>query len=135
MTLSRKFAHLSSVKGTTHLLLVSATDADADGAEQSRNELALATPGNMLLPAATVTATVASAPSPDGSVLITLDASATALYVTLTTLAHGRFSDNAFAMAPGKVTVSFIPMQKSAPVDISVLKASLRIEHLEQNQH
>ena len=71
----------------------------------------------------------------DGSVQITLDASATALYVTLTTLAHGRFSDNAFAVAPGTTTVSFIPMQKSRPVDISVLKASLRVEHLQQNQH
>jgi beta-mannosidase len=46
--------------------------------------------------------------------------------VTLTTLAQGRFSDNAFCMTPGTITIDFIPF---AGFDLTELKSSLRVEH------
>ncbi|CAE7407283.1 MANBA [Symbiodinium natans] len=68
----------------------------------SFNEILMARPADLRLPAAKVSATVAPSPNEDGSIDILLTADNTALFVTLTTLAHGRFSDNAFAMPPGK---------------------------------
>ena len=56
---------------------------------------------------------------------ITVTADHVAMYVTLTTLAHGRFSDNAFLLDDGKATVQFIPF---GDLDLATLKASLRIE-------
>ena len=52
----------------------------------------------------------------------------TALYVTLTTRAHGRFSDNAFAMPPGERRLSFVPLGTPDPKGLA---ASLRVEHLQ----
>eukprot|EP00913_Durusdinium_trenchii_P024512 g23011.t1 len=57
----------------------------------------------------------------------------TALYVTLTSLAQGRFSDNAFVMAPGRGTVKFIPFVQSSSL-LEELKKSLRVEHLQMYQ-
>lgn len=47
--------------------------------------------------------------------------------MTLTTLAQGRFSDNAFALVPGQTNLSFIPI---GVLDRAVLEKSLRVEHL-----
>ena len=47
-------------------------------------------------------------------------------FVTFTTLAQGRFSDNAFCMTRGSLTVDFVPF---AGFDIAELKSSLRVEH------
>ena len=93
------------------------------------NELLLAPPSVLTLPESIVTFTVASAANADGSIDITLHATATALYATLTTLAYGRFSDNAFALAAGNTTVQFVPFGK---LDEPTLRKSLRIEHLKQ---
>jgi len=95
----------------------------------STNEVLLAPPAKLALSKASVTFEVSAAPNADGSVDITLTADATALYVTLTTLAHGRFSDNAFALPTGKATVQFIPF---GDLDVPTLKASLRVEHAQQ---
>ena len=54
--------------------------------------------------------------------------SSTALYVTLTTRAHGRFSDNAFAMPPGARQLTFVPLGTPDPKGLA---ASLRVEHLQ----
>ena len=81
------------------------------------------------MPAADVDAAVASAANPDGSIDVTVTASSTALFVTLTTLAHGRFSDNSFAMSPGAVTLQFLPF---GALDAALLRKSLRVEHLRQ---
>ena len=67
-----------------------------------------------------------SPPAPDGSVPVTLTTDATALFVTLTTLAQGRFSDNAFCMPPGTTTVRYMPFFDT---DYDALVSSLRIEH------
>lgn len=126
-------AAVAALNGSTHMLIAAVVDADANGAQVSRNEIALAPPAAMKLPAATVNATVADKVAADGSVAITLDASAAALYVTLTSQAQGRFSDNAIALTPGRTTVSFIPVQ-DIPADVSLLKKTLRVEHLKQMQ-
>ena len=55
-------------------------------------------PFQMVLPHATVTVKVANAMDADGRVPLTLTTNATALYVTLTTVVSGRFSDNAFLL-------------------------------------
>lgn len=56
---------------------------------------------------------------------------ATAVYVWLSTLASGRFSDNGLVLRPGKTRrVSFVPFGE---LEISLLKTSLRVEHLQQH--
>ncbi|CAJ1426374.1 unnamed protein product, partial [Effrenium voratum] len=97
----------------------------------SFNEILMAAPAQLHLPPAKVNATVAAAANADGSIDISLTADRTALYVTLTTLAHGRFSDNAFAMAPGSGKVQFLPFGK---LDVQLLRSSLRVEHLQMHQ-
>ena len=92
------------------------------------NEILLAPPKDLKLPAASVTATVSSVANLDGTIDVQLNASATALYVTLTSLAQGRFSDNAFAMPPGGTVIQFLPL---GATDITGLSTSLRVEHLQ----
>ena len=48
--------------------------------------------------------------------------------MTLTTRAHGRFSDNAFAMPPGERQLTFVPLGTPDPKGLA---ASLRVEHLQ----
>jgi beta-mannosidase len=77
---------------------------------------------------ATVTAVVDAAPSgPNGEVGITLTSDKVAAFVTLTTMAQGRFSDNAFLMLPGTQRVAFIPW---AAGQAPVLQETLRVEHM-----
>ena len=86
----------------------------------------------MALPAATVTFVIAPAPNADGSVNITLSSTHVAAYVTLTTLAAGRFSDNSFFIVPPTSTVvQFIPF---GTLNNSKLVASLRVEHVAMYQ-
>ena len=81
-----------------------------------------------------LTSSVSSSPAIDVTLSalrfdVTLSATATALYITLTTLAHGRFSDNFFAMGAGsKRTIQFVPFSTFSP---SMLAPSLRVEHLQ----
>ena len=85
---------------------------------------------HMRLPATTVAATVASNVNADGSVNITLSSPSFAAFVTLTTLAQGRFSDNAFMLPPTTGTVvQFVPF---GDADIATLTSSLRVEHAAQ---
>jgi hypothetical protein len=86
-------------------------------------------PSALHLQSAAVTATAADAVDEDGALAIVLETSGNpALFVTLTTLADGRFSDNAVLLRPGAPrTVTFIPF---GPLDMALLAASLRVEHL-----
>ena len=89
--------------------------------------VALTPPKDMALPAADVAFAVADAPNDDGSVDIAITASAVAMYATFTTLAHGRFSDNAILLLPGATTIQFIPF---GALQIDALRTSLRVEHV-----
>ena len=112
--------------GSDCVVLLSLTDAT--GALAADNFELLTPPYNMALPGATVTFAI-GAPAADGSVPITLTTDKTALFVVLTTLAQGRFSDNAIHILPGATVVDFIPW---GPLDAGLLKSSLRVEHIAQ---
>jgi hypothetical protein len=93
----------------------------SDKVEVSRNELALTTIDKMNLLKANLNTVV------DSNGQITVSTDNTAAYVTLTTLAHGRFSDNAFLLqANQRRVISFVPF---GPLDINTLKSTLRVEH------
>ena len=94
----------------------------------------LATPAAMLpnLPYATVTASVGTKKNDDGSIPITVKTTHTALFVGLTTAAHGRFSRNFFLMSAsgafgGQATVDFVPFGE---LDLETLTSTLRVEHV-----
>jgi len=111
--------------GSDCVLLLALTENDS-GAVLAENFELLAPVWRLALPPAVVTAQVGSQQA-DGSVPITLTASATAMFVHLTTLAQGRFSDNSLILAPGVSTVSFIPW---GPLDAALLSSSLRVDHV-----
>jgi len=106
--------------------------AAAGSGPASFNEILLAPPKDLVLPSATVTATIAPSANADGTIDISLDATKTALFVTLTTLAQGRFSDNAFALVPGSTAVTFVPTLGTT-LDRTLLEKTLRVEHLVEN--
>ena len=117
-----------TVEGTAEMLMVTVSD---EAGVQTTNPVAFATPATMKLPKASVSAkAIATAQEEDerslGAVEVVVTADQFALYVTLTTLAQGRFEDNAFVMLPGKKVVKFFPF---AGFVMSELVASLRVEH------
>jgi hypothetical protein len=71
-------------------------------------------------------------PGPDQfTAVVSLSSSGLALYVVLTTLAPGRFEENAFVMRPNEhKQVSFATLTKGSAVDLAMLRESLRVEHL-----
>ena len=100
--------NFSSIDANSTLLLAEIVSAQ-DGATVSKNVIALTPPANWHIPAATVTVTSISPNGSQGASIV-LKADKTALYVTMTTLATGRFGENAFVMLPGEEkTVSFLP--------------------------
>lgn len=114
------------VDGTKHI--VTATITSTDGKVVSHNVIPFATPANMALRKATVGFQVSGSVNPDGSVDIKINTDAPAVFVTLTTLAQGRFSDNALLLLPqSPLTVRFIPFDT---LDLNLLKSSLRVEHV-----
>jgi len=94
----------------------------------SSNQQLLLPPGQLeVAPNAIVTAVVGT-PNADGLIPVTVTATATALLVTLTTLAPGVFSDNAFLLTQhAPVVLLFTPY---GPADAAALRASLRVVHL-----
>ena len=114
----------SPVNGTTTMLHAVVTDAS--GKVVNDNYIPFTEPKNMLLPKADVTFTIGSAPNLDGSVDVTVVADKVAVYVTLTTTAQGRFSENAFVMTPGTRKLSFIPL---TGFHLAELAKTTRVEH------
>ena len=57
-------------------------------------------------------------------------ANTTSPFVFLSSTTSGVFSDNAFAMAPGRTLLTFVPLE-GMKVLPSSLSASLRVEHLQ----
>eukprot|EP01065_Artemidia_motanka_P025528 TRINITY_DN30520_c0_g1_i1.p1 TRINITY_DN30520_c0_g1~~TRINITY_DN30520_c0_g1_i1.p1 ORF type:complete len:912 (+),score=270.91 TRINITY_DN30520_c0_g1_i1:48-2783(+) len=103
---------------------------DASGATVSGDVVQLTTPQHIAAPNGTKVEATVKAASSNGD--ISIDVTATggvALYVVLTTAAHGRFSDNAFLLK-GTRTVAFMPFMDNQE---DVLRKSLRVEHLADN--
>ena len=121
-----------AASGIDCALTTTVTDA-ASGAELARNTQLLSAPGRLNASLATRVTAVVGAEAPDGSVPVTLTASggglggAPALFVTLFTLAQGRFSDNFLTLLAGSLEVAFLPF---APGQRDVLSASLRVHAL-----
>jgi beta-mannosidase len=107
-----------------------AANTIADTPPLSSNQQLLLPPGELKVVAdAVVTATIGTARA-DGQIPVTVKATATALLVTLTTLAHGMFSDNVFLLTQhAPMELLFTPY---GPVDEAALRASLRVVHLAQ---
>ena len=103
----------------------------------STNTLSFQPPVHMRVPPAAVTAAVGElAPDSPTSVPLTITTNATAVWVVLSTLAQGRFSDNAFLVHPGQdpaPEIHFMPWGEFGPKEHELLKTSLRVEHLAEN--
>jgi len=99
---------------------------DSAGVVVNNNFIPFTEPKNFVLPKANVAFTVAKAANADGSVDITVTTDKVAIYLTFTTLAQGRFSDNAFVMLPGTKKIQFLPIKG---FELADLTASLRAEH------
>ena len=107
------------------------------GTSISRNVLPFQPPKTMKLPAAIVSVVVGEPAAGTAGVPLTITSTATALYVTLTTLASGRFSDNSFLLqttsASTPATIYFLPWGEFGATELALLKSSIRIEHLQEN--
>jgi len=105
--------------------ILTAVVTSAHGQVLSDNLIPLTPPSQMELHKARVTYTVGKL-SATGSVPITLTTDVVAVYVTLTTQANGRFSDNAFLLLPSApTTVDFLPF---GALEMQKLIDSLRVE-------
>ena len=118
------------------LLNVTVTAADDDTGnppkQLCRNILPLALPSKLHLPRANVTFVVKETLPHEttGNIELTVTSTATAIYVWLSTLEQGRFSDNAFVLLPGVTkTVWFLSFDEVG-TSTAALKKSLRVEHL-----
>lgn len=123
--------------GANCVLELEVTEADSNRV-RSWSVVPFQPPKAMQLPPAIVTAQVGQLnTSINGSprVAVSLSANATALYVTLTTLAQGRFEDNAFRVLPGNdsATTAFLPWGYFGPAQLELLRSTLRVEHLQGN--
>jgi beta-mannosidase len=65
------------------------------------------------------------------SVPITLRTTAPALFVTLTTAAQGRFSDNAVLLLPAASSGTTVRFLSAGTLDYGLLASTLRAEHLQ----
>jgi hypothetical protein len=115
---------------------VEAVVTNAAGVIVSSNLIALATPENMQLSKANV---AVSASMEDGAIVASLTTDAVAMYVTLTTLAHGHFEDNAFMLRPPGRKVKFLLASPSPHGSMDEafksFKQSLRVEDVSLYQH
>ena len=115
--------------------ILNITLVDSSGRNLVSNPSLLAAPAVMLpkLPPVSLKATVASPfPAPghsDMPIRVIVTATAPAMFVTLSTLAQGRFSRNAFFTKGGSETVEFYPIATEGD-QYSILKDSLKIQHL-----
>lgn len=106
--------------------VLTADVTSSTGTLLSHNVLLLTPPKYLNLRKANFLLTINPVANPDGTYDVTVTSDQIALYVTLTTLAHGRFSDNTFLLTD-ETTVQFIPF---LPNQLHTLQASLRVEDL-----
>lgn len=120
----------ATLPNATTTLLVARLLEDGAATPFDEHVIHMTAPANLAVTRAAVSAVVAAAPNADGSVDIAVSADAVALFVTLTAMAPGRFTDNAFLLVPSApVTVQWVPfVAGDADVDYALLKATLRVE-------
>jgi hypothetical protein len=129
---TQRFHLDSAVDGST--TMIHAVVKDAAGVVVNNNYIPFTEPKNMKLPKADVKFAVALVANlKDGSIDITVTTDKVALYVTFTTLAQGRFSDNAFVMVPGTQKIQFLPIKGFEMPDLTevhkqFLYRSLRVK-------
>ena len=122
----------SALNPATTVLL--ATISNSSNHTVHENLIPLTSPEKMRLPPANVTATVSG-------LTVRVSTDLPALWVVLTTAAHGRFEDNAFLLrgggdgdrdsgGGGSRTLEFIPF---LPEQEEVLRKTLRVEHVAQH--
>jgi len=106
------------------------TFTDSNGVVLTKHVMLLTEPMNIALTPLALTVSVASQPNADGSIDVTISRSGSstnaALYVTLTTAANGRFSENVIAFY-ATTTVQFIPF---GPLQQGILQSTVRVEHV-----
>lgn len=121
-----------SASGTDCVIFTTIADSASGATIVSSFEL-LGIPGSLELADPALAVIVAPAPNADGSVNVTVTAAAApAAFVTLTTQAPGRFTDNSFWVGPAAgatTTVAFLPF---GHLDYELLASTLRVEHLQQ---
>lgn len=95
----------------------------------SGHTLALAPPTNLTLTKGVSVSVTQVTPNAQGGATITVSTTGgVAAYVVFTSLANGRFSDNAIFLIPGSTSIDFLPF---GPLDIQLLTSSLRIEFVQ----
>jgi hypothetical protein len=104
-------------------------------APKSINVLPFQPPKAMHLPNTTVTVSVGKRETGGTSVALTLNATAPALFVVLSTKAAGRFSQNAFLLQAGDMqqVVDFLPWGDFGAAEEALLRSTIRAEHLAEN--
>jgi len=100
--------------------IVTTSIQDSNGNTIADNFVPLTSPVRMKLPVPTVSFSV------DAQGVVTLKSDKFLAFVTLTTRAQGRFSENAFLMYPGTKQVQF---NWFGNADVPTLRSSLRVEH------
>merc|ERR1719199_983841 len=109
----------------------------SDGNVASSNTIPLSTPERMILSKSNVKVTAVSKNNGDMVAHVTSDS--VAMYVTLTTLAHGRFEDNSFLLLPPGRDVKFLASSpsphKTTEECYSVFADSLRVEDVSSYSH
>lgn len=100
-----------------------------NGAVLSEHMVQLVKPLALRVPVTKLSFKISDAANSDGTIDIMVSSDKVALWVTLTSLAQGRFSENAFFLPATTRTIQFIPFSPStAAYDHKTLQASLRIE-------
>ena len=122
--------NIPTINANTTILLGTFTDS-VTGAVLTRHPMILTEPMHLTMTSLALTITVATEPNADGSIDVTVaraNSASTnaALYVTLTTAANGRFSDNAFVFYQ-TTTLQFIPF---GTLKQALLVSTVRIEHV-----
>lgn len=128
---STVLAKLGCAANGSNCVLNASLSAPNSSAPYFTNLQLLTAPSGLSLPTQAPVAVSIGVLQSDGSVPVTVSSAAPVLYVHLTTLASGRFSDNSFSLISTRsTTVSFIPID--GPANVTLLQSSLRAEHLGQ---
>jgi len=102
------------------------------------NTILLTEPKNLQLKPLVLNLTVGN-PGPNG-VPVHIERAAgqgsqIALYTTLTTLANGRFSENAFTFSRDAQDIYFIPFGRFGDAELALLRSSIRVESVADYLH